>query len=197
MSGTAVGGARLRKLKQVLSLENRSSPNDHVEATVAVLLLDEPVQGLETLLIQRTQRHDDPWSGQIGLPGGRVKASDGSTRSALHREVMEEVGIDLSQYGEELGPLSLGQPMRRTEIRVQPWVYGLKHRPSVNIGPEVSDAFWVSLAQLTAKTAMAQVEIRGETRTVESFLVDGRVVWGFTHRVLTELLQVPGVLEKP
>jgi hypothetical protein len=29
---------------------------------------------------------------------------------------------------------------------------------------------------------------------VEAFLVDGRVVWGFTYRVLNELLAVPGVI---
>lgn len=196
MSDTALLTPRLKKLKLTLSEENRSSPNDQVEATVAVLLLDEAGPGPETLLIQRTQRHDDPWSGQIGLPGGRVKKSDESTRAALYREVLEEVGIDLSQNGEEIGPLSLGHPMRRTEMRVQPWVYGLKQRTKVNIGSEVSDAFWVSLLQLPSKTTMAQVEIRGETRSVESFLLNGRVVWGYTYRVLTELLQLPGVLDK-
>jgi 8-oxo-dGTP pyrophosphatase MutT (NUDIX family) len=186
---------RLRKLRQVLAAENRSSSNDQVEATVGVLLLDEPGSGLETLLIQRTQRHDDPWSGQIGLPGGRVKKSDPSTRDALYREVLEEVGINLRQNGEEIGPLSLGHPMRRTEMRVQPWVYGLKQRWLISMGSEVSDTFWVSLPQLPSKKTTAQIEIRGEVRSVESFLVNDRIVWGFTHRVLTELLQVPGVLD--
>ncbi len=187
---------RLTRLRQALSTENRSSANDQVEATVGVLLLDESGPGPETLLIQRTQRHDDPWSGQVGFPGGRVKKTDVSTRAALHREVLEEVGIDLSQNGEEIGPLSLGHPMRRTEMRVQPWVYGLKQRPSVKVGPEVTEAFWVSLLRLPSETTMAQVEVRGEERTVESFFVEGRVVWGYTYRVLAELLRAPGVLDK-
>ncbi len=163
---------------------------------MGVLVLDESGPGPETLLIQRTQRHDDPWSGQVGFPGGGVKKTDASTRAALHREVLEEVGIDLSQNGEEIGPLSLGHPMRRTEMRVQPWVYGLKQRPSVNVGHEVTEAFWVSLPQLPSKTTMARVEIRGEARTVESFFVNGLIVWGYTYRVLAELLQVLGVLDK-
>ncbi len=164
-----------------------------MEATVGLMLLEQGVD-VETLLIQRTERHDDPWSGQIGLPGGRVKQSDGSIRSALHREVEEEVGVDLASDGEELGPLSVGHPMRRLEMTVQPWVYALRRRPSVTIGPEVSSAFWVSLSALPSERTKSDVFIRGERWAVECFLVDGKVVWGFTYRVLTELLQVPGFL---
>lgn len=164
-----------------------------MEAAVGLMVLDEN-NDLETLLIQRTERHDDPWSGQIGLPGGRFKASDRTIGSTIHREVLEEVGVDLAADGEELGVLSIGHPMRRLEMRVQPRVYGLRRRPSVIIGPEVSLAFWVSLPSLPSKRATSQVSIRGEERTVECFLVEGKVVWGFTYRVLSELLEVPGVV---
>jgi hypothetical protein len=41
---------------------------------------------------------------------------------------------------------------------------------------------------------LSEVEIRGIRREVEAFLVDGRIVWGFTYRVLSELLAVPNVL---
>lgn len=158
------------------------------------MMILEQGSDLEALLIQRTERHDDPWSGQIGLPGGRVKDSDPSVRLALHREVMEEVGVDLATGGEELGPLSIGHPMRRLEMKVQPWVYALSNRPSLRIGPEVSSAFWVSLPNLPSRKTTSQVSIRGEERRVECFLVDRKVVWGFTYRVLTELLQIPGVV---
>jgi hypothetical protein len=32
-------------------------------------------------------------------------------------------------------------------------------------------------------------------REVEAFLVDGQIVWGFTYRVLSELLAVPDILD--
>ncbi len=180
---------RLLALKNSLSASNPGIQEEKVEAAVGLMILDENAD-LETLLIQRTERHDDPWSGQIGLPGGRTKPSDGTIRSTIHREVLEEIGVDLSIEGEELGALSIGQPMRRLEMRVKPVVYGLKRRPSVIIGPEVSSAFWVSLSKLPSKNTTSQVSIRGEQRTVECFLVEGKVVWGYTYRVLTELLQV-------
>ena len=187
---------KLSALKNSLLGSNTSSREEKVEAGVSLMILDEN-DYLETLLIQRTERHDDPWSGQIGLPGGRVKPSDGTIRSTIHREVLEEVGVDLAADGDELGALSIGHPIRRLEVRVQPWVYGLKRRPSVTIGPEVSSAFWVSLPGLPSARTAGQVSIRGEQRTVDCFLVEGKVVWGYTYRVLTELLEVLGIIARP
>lgn len=181
------------RIREQLSAEKRSGQNDTVEAVVAVLLLEDRVTGLNTLLIHRIDRAEDPWSGQIGLPGGRVEKTDASARDALMREVLEEVGVDLRSEGEELGPLTIGYPARRTEMKVQPWVFGLEKRPKVIAGPEVQEAFWVPLTILPSSLTTAEVEIRGENREVQAFRIDGRTVWGFTFRVLTELLQIPQV----
>ena len=185
---------RLMRLRETLSSNPRSGTNEKVEAVVGVLLHQEPANDFSTLLIQRVERNNDPWSGQIGLPGGRVEKFDGSTRDALKREVREEVGVDLGTDGEPLGALTVGHPMRNIEMRVQPLVYGLRRRPEVSVGPEVQEAFWVSLSKLPSVRGLSEVEIRGMRREVESFLVDGRIVWGFTYRVLSELLAVPDVL---
>ncbi|TMI36446.1 CoA pyrophosphatase [Candidatus Bathyarchaeota archaeon] len=181
---------RLSRLKETLSTKHLSGTDENVQAVVAVLLQEETSSDLNILLIHRAERIDDPWSGQIGLPGGRVERSDPSARAALRREVSEEIGLDLDKDGDELGTLSLGSPMRRLEMKVQPWVYGLRHRREVRTGPEVQEAFWVSLARLPSLRTTTKIEIRGTRRSVEAFLVDGRVVWGFTHRVLEELLSV-------
>ncbi len=180
-------------LKENLSSNPRSGTNERVDAVVAVLLYQDSADELNTLLIHRVERSDDPWSGQIGLHGGRVEQFDGSTQGALEREVREEVGLELGREGGPLGVLSVGHPGRRIEMRVQPWVYGLQHRPEVTTGPEIQQEFWVSLAKLPSLRGTSEVEIRGTRMVVEAFLVDGRVVWGFTYRVLNELLAVPGV----
>ncbi len=177
-------------IKRTLLTQHRSRENDPVEAVVGILIMDDNPVGLSILLIHRIERDDDPWSGQMGLPGGRVEESDSSTKHALEREVREEVGIDLQRVGEEIGLLSIGHPMRRTEMKVQPRVYGLKTKPEVVIGPEVKEAFWIPVSKLLSNSGSAQVQIRGEVREVPAFLIDGRVVWGFTHRVLSELLEI-------
>ena len=190
MSKPSLSSALLQAKEELGSI-HRSRDGERVEAVVAILLWDEPGRGLQTLLVQRAEREGDPWSGQIGLPGGRVKQTVESPRAALHREVEEEVGIRLEEVGIELGKLAVGHPMRRTGMRVQPWVYGLRIKPAVNIGPtEIADSFWVNLAELPSKKIMSEITIRNEPWRVESFVVEGKVVWGFTYRVLTELLPI-------
>ena len=159
-------------------------------------MLVEGDRGLETLLIQRPERSDDPWSGQVGFPGGRVKSSDFSVKEALHREVVEEVGIDLKPDGEELGPLSIGRPGRNPEVKVQPWAYALRRRPPLRASGEVAETFWVLLPDLPSKLRTAEVEIRGQRWAVECYLVDDHIVWGFTFRVLGELMQIPEVMAR-
>jgi 8-oxo-dGTP pyrophosphatase MutT (NUDIX family) len=182
------------RLKENLSSNPRSSSDERVDAVVAILLYQDSTDELSTLLIHRMERSNDPWSGQIGLPGGRVEEFDGSTQEALEREVREEVGLELNREGAQLGVLSVGHPGRRVEMRVQPWVYGLQRRPELEIGPEIQQAFWVSMTKLPSLRGTSEVEIRGTRMSVEAFLVDGRIVWGFTYRVLNELLALPGVL---
>lgn len=194
MPTTSTLSEQLTRLRENLSFSPRSRIDEQVDAVVGILLYQEPAAELSALLIHRVERTNDPWSGQIGLPGGRVEEFDGSSREALEREVREEVGLELDKEGELLGLLSVGHPGRRIEMRVQPWVYGLHRRPEVTVGPEVQHAFWVSLSKLPSLKGISEVEIRGTRMSVEAFLVEGRVVWGFTYRVLNELLSIPGVL---
>ena len=63
-------------------------------AAVALVLLDGP-QGIEILLIKRAERADDPWSGQIALPGGRYDVGDRDLEATAVRETREETGVDL------------------------------------------------------------------------------------------------------
>src|SRR2546430_9336951 len=67
---------RLRKFLLPLELaeaELKTKP----AAAVMILLREEP-DGLEVLLGERRKREGDPWSGQVGLPGGRHHAEDGT-----------------------------------------------------------------------------------------------------------------------
>ena len=70
-----------------------------IEAAVLVCLHDEAV-----LLARRALHPLDPWSGHVGLPGGRWEEGDDSLLATALRETEEEVGID---------PLAHGAPARR------------------------------------------------------------------------------------
>src|SRR6266403_5743366 len=61
-------------------------------AAVALVLLEGP-QGLEILLIKRAERGDDPWSGQIALPGGRYEGGDRDPEATAVRGTGEGRGV--------------------------------------------------------------------------------------------------------
>ncbi|MDH4045507.1 MAG: NUDIX domain-containing protein, partial [Gemmatimonadota bacterium] len=63
-------------------------------AAVAVMLAQESES---VLLIRRAERVDDPWSGHIGLPGGRTSPSDADLLVTAMRETTEEVGVRLER----------------------------------------------------------------------------------------------------
>ena len=180
---------QLERLRNLLSNQPATS-SDGLEAVVGMLINENRDSDLEILLVQRAERTGDPWSGHIGLPGGRIKSTDSSPINACSREVMEEVGVDLSHEGELLGSLPPGFPWNRQELKVQPFIFKLHKRPTVHIGSEILSAFWVALSELPRMEGQSNVSTRLGPRSVDSFLVDGRIVWGFTFRVLNELLSL-------
>ena len=49
------------------------------------------------LLMRRSERADDPWSGHWSFPGGRRDATDGDLLNTALRELHEECGIRLNR----------------------------------------------------------------------------------------------------
>ena len=59
-------------------------------AAVAVVLRSLPDSTAEILYILRQASPTDPWSGQVGFPGGRRQASDADDYAVAVRECREE-----------------------------------------------------------------------------------------------------------
>ncbi len=143
------------------------------------------------LLIRRAEREGDPWSGHIGLPGGRRDPVDGDLRQTALRETFEEVGWQLGA-DQTLGTLPdvwPRTPLPRL-IVVRPFVFGVNSRPDLVLSDEVAEAFWVPLARLRdpAIYREAIIDLRGERRGFPAFHLGQHVVWGLTERILTPLL---------
>ena len=70
--------------------------NDRGHAAVA-LLLRERAFSTEVLFIIRATHERDPWSGNIGFPGGRLNHGGETPQQAAERETLEELSLDLGQ----------------------------------------------------------------------------------------------------
>jgi 8-oxo-dGTP pyrophosphatase MutT (NUDIX family) len=175
--------------------DHRPVPADAPDArpaAVALVLVDGR-NGLEILLIRRAERADDPWSGQIALPGGRRDPADPDLLATAIRETREETGVEL--WGaERLGVLDDLHPrtVMLPPVVVRPFVFALAQRAALVPGAEVQRAFWLPVARLLDSGVRRDITLalRGEQRTFPAYLVDEDVIWGMTERILTPFLNL-------
>jgi 8-oxo-dGTP pyrophosphatase MutT (NUDIX family) len=172
-------------------------PDDfRTRAAVALILRTSPL-GLEVLFIERAAHAGDPWSGDLGFPGGKVETSDYDARLAAERETREEIGLDLgsSRY---LGRLS-DIAGAHLPVTVSCFVYGLTGLTSFRLGDEVRTTFWTPLEQLCSPERHIEATVRfgGSTlvRPAIRILEPGLpVLWGITYRLVIQFL---GILGRP
>lgn len=155
-----------------------------VGAAVALIRVPDPEA---ILLIERATRAGDPWSGQMGLPGGHTEPGDADLVATAVRETLEEVGIVLPPGAlvrtlPDIAPRSIVPP----PFLVRPFLFDLRSRPPIRLSAEVASAVWVEWRALLdpASRREARVTVQGVERTVPAFVVGGHVIWGMTERVL-------------
>jgi len=177
---------RLRKFLLPIELaeaELRTKP-----AAAVMIILRQGPRGLELLLGERRKQEGDPWSGQVGLPGGRHRTEDGTMLATALRETREEVGIDLEGRAEVLGHMPPRAPGNKPELLVVPFVAIATDSLEATPSAEIPATFWCLLQDLPATQGKSTVNtVLGEL-TVPAYTYAGRLIWGFTYRILEELL---------
>lgn len=178
----------LARLRSSLSGLAASELGHSRRAAVAIVLTGDP-RTPELLLVKRSVRQGDPWSGHMALPGGHAQPEDGDLLETARREALEEVGIDL-RPAELLGRLHDISPMRSSDLAVRPFVFWLPERPLLELSDEIAEALWVPLSALATGTLRGSYEVElAEARLhVPAFGIEGRIVWGMTFNVLETLL---------
>jgi 8-oxo-dGTP pyrophosphatase MutT (NUDIX family) len=158
-------------------------------AAVAILLRDH-VTGADVLLIERSRRADDPWSGHVAFPGGRREPTDADDLATAVRETREEIGVDLTRQAhllgrlDEIGAIARG---RALDMVIVPFVFELSEQSPLQKSDEVSDVFWTPLGPLLSGEARMTycVESNGQVAEHPAFRVQDRIVWGLTQRMIT------------
>ncbi|MDT8440640.1 MAG: CoA pyrophosphatase [Desulfuromonadales bacterium] len=160
-------------------------PVDRRHAAVA-MLLHQTIKSTDVLFIRRARHDGDPWSGDIGFPGGRLEPGEAHPRQAAERETGEELGLDLGQ-ADCLGRIDdlYGATL---PILVSCLVYSLPARLPLRPNHEVDSAFWFPLANLLDRQRHFQARLHYRGRTIVHPAVDliGRdqaLLWGITYRL--------------
>jgi 8-oxo-dGTP pyrophosphatase MutT (NUDIX family) len=165
----------------------RLGQNKH--AAVA-LMLRQTQEHIEALFIERAQHENDPWSGQMALPGGMVEGFDADARRAAERETLEEVGIDLTASA-YLGRLDDQQGRHRGHtagIVIRCFVYAVDPAAQPSPNNEVQDIVWAPVHRLLDARNYTQVDhpvYPGEKFPgIRVSDKDHQIVWGLTRRFI-------------
>ncbi len=164
-------------------------------AAVAVVLR-ETTDGVSILFIERAEQKDDPWSGHMAFPGGRVDPGDAGPRAAAEREAHEETAVDLSA-AELLGQLDDlegrgGQP----GLVVSAFVYVVSEPGPLVPNYEVREALWVPLSLLVDPARQVRYPFPpGASSHFPAVLVgnERQVVWGLTYRFVEIMVGALGL----
>ena len=158
------------------------------QAAVAILLAPDPDQ---VLIIRRSERANDPWSGHLAFPGGRRDPGDPDLLATALRETWEEtaLSVDPSMLRLVLSDLA---PRNQTipPIMVRPYVFRMDapHQPRPNA--EVAHAAWIPLARFAAdgvRRTLA-VQSRGVQFDAEGYDLDEGFLWGMTERIINPII---------
>jgi hypothetical protein len=78
---------------------------------------------------------------------------------------------------------------RGRRVLVAPFVFQLKREVGLRLNEEVAESFWAPLEQLSKiKPIPSQVEVQQGQLEVDSYIYNGRVIWGLTFRIINMLL---------
>ncbi len=158
-----------------------------VHRAAVALVIDSLTDEDRLLLVKRTARPHDPWSGQMAFPGGRMSHQDKSLLDTVVREVQEETGFNLSDH-DIVGTIddvrSSSQP-----VVVTPFVVFLRKTVTLTLEEdELASASWVPMKQLS-KPTMKHLIVQAERELyAEAIPYNDHFIWGLTLRMIKDLL---------
>jgi 8-oxo-dGTP diphosphatase len=160
-----------------------------MEAAVAIIRAKTPIPHL--LILRRAVNPADPWSGHFAFPGGRRDPEDLDLLETCIRETREECGLELTRADRvaELPPTKAGNALGKP-VKVVPFVFEIPTRGSLRLDPvECAGAHWVPEDYLRDPANRAFITpLPDPERRFPAIVLDGGHVWGFTYKVLVELL---------
>ena len=189
--------ARLRSLFEHHTPRTAQRYDGAREAAVALMVRAH--EELELLLIKRAEHETDPWSGHVALPGGRRDAEDEDLLHTALREAAEEVGITIDRGAQLIGALDELSPRnpQLPPLIIAPFVFAVRKESTPIINPhEVEAAIWVPLSALRDESAVDEILItlEGGSRAFPSLRYGEYVIWGLTHRILMQFLEITAEL---
>ncbi len=150
------------------------------------------------LLMRRTERESDSWSGHWSCPGGRREPSDVDLLQTALRELEEECGVTLprSALVSEMPP-RYARRRAGAYVLVTPFV--IASETELGVIPdaqEAAEAVWLPLSILRDPQRHRLMPVQGLPPEMRfpAVEMEGTPLWGFTYRLLTDWI---GAVQPP
>ena len=161
----------------------------------AILILIYPEENTyspKTVLILRPDE-SRTHSNQISFPGGGFDEKDEELSMTALRETEEEIGVgrkSISLIGELT---SIYIPV--SNYIVYPFIGICNTKPIFSINAtEVKDLIEIEIKELlnvkNKTTTLRHIKIRNENMEVPCYAVDGKIIWGATAMIISELVEI-------
>lgn len=159
------------------------------KAGVAVIIRKSD-RGYRLLLIKRSTKIKDPWSGHIAFPGGHYEKDDQSIFNTVIRETREETGIDLYTQAKYLFALSEAFPLNEPGLKVYPFVFELYRDVEIKCDEEVENYYWIPIDNLERETVKVDYEGVAKKTEAYTYMTQNKkiIIWGLTKRIIDDLL---------
>jgi 8-oxo-dGTP pyrophosphatase MutT (NUDIX family) len=180
-------GRVLLSPEQAIDLEVRGG----TDAAVLVALYLEQGE-LRAVLTERREdlrRH----AGEISFPGGRHDRTDEDLLHTALREAHEEIGLPLEAV-EVIGALQ-PTPTIATGYAIYPFVGLIEPGQAWTLSPrEVAEVLELPLAEILAGYGRRRLIRRGLPIRTDTYVVQDKLIWGATARILADLFDRIGPL---
>ena len=167
---------------------------DAKRAAVAMILRGREAE-VEMLMLRRAEHAGDPWSGDLGFPGGKIEFADQSAKAAAEREVHEEIGLRLTEES------FLGQLNDITgaylPVNIACFAYHLDSPTDFDLNHEISNYWWVPLARFLEpeRHRNATFTYRNQQRShpvIDLVEAGHPFLWGITYRLVEQFFTLIG-----
>lgn len=165
-----------------------ADPTDRRQAAVALILRPDPDR---LLLVRRVIRANDPWSGQVALPGGRRDVTDLDLLDTARRETWEETGFTLEREHSRLALDDLAPSISvLPRMLVRPYLFMPPTDTDLILNHEIDQAGWVTFEELAHPGTRrgTDLEVRGQVMRVIGYHLPVGLLWGMTERIVTPVL---------
>ncbi len=181
------------EIRRALAAREKQVISDSGLTDSAVLVPLFEKDGRCHIIFTRRTNHLHHHSGQISFPGGGRHSDDRSMLETALRESLEEIGLKESDV-EILGELDDAATITSL-YRIVPFVGVIPYPYDFKLDKfEVEEVFALPLEDLMSKAVRKSENYTfGDTKIeMFSYELDGRVIWGATAWMLSQLIDIIG-----